>query len=108
MAEPLNYVLNRLSLPMMEVADELLERTEKLDPNEERVLDDLLRALLDLRRKNIRQNIDHLRFLMEEAQQQGDLSASQYLQSIQTYSQVLYRLHRARDVFASKSISPRG
>jgi DNA primase len=107
-AEPLNYVLNHLSLPLMEAADEMLKRTEKMDPNEEHVLDDLRRALIDQRRNNIRQNIDHLRFLMEEAQEQGDLSASQYMQSIQTYSQVLYRLHRARDVFSSKSISPRG
>ncbi len=107
-AEPLNYVLNRLSLPMMEAADEMLRRTEKLDPNEEHVLEDLRRALIDQRRNNIRQNIDHLRFLMEEAQEQGDLSASQYMQSIQTYSQVLYRLHRARDQFTNKSVPSRG
>jgi DNA primase len=105
-AEPLNYVLNRLSLPMMEAADELLSRTEKMDPNEEHVLEDLRRALIDQRRNNIRQNIDHLRFLMEEAQEQGDLSSSQYMQSIQTYSQVLFRLHRARDQYTNKPVSP--
>jgi DNA primase len=106
-AEPLNFVLNHLSLPMMEAADEMLRRTEKMDPNEEHVLEDLRRALIDQRRNNIRQNIDHLRFLMEEAQEQGDLSASQFMQSIQTYSQVLYRLHRARDLLTTKSISLR-
>ena len=31
-AEPLNYVLNRLSLPMMEVADDLLARTAEARP----------------------------------------------------------------------------
>ena len=43
-AEPLNHVLNSLSLPMMEMADGLLARTAKLDPNDERVLGDLLRG----------------------------------------------------------------
>ena len=107
-AEPLNYVLNHLSLPMMEAADELLRGTEKMDPNEEHVLEDLRRAIIDQRRNNMRQNIDHLRFLMEEAQEQGDLSASQYMQSIQMYSQVLNRLHRAREQYTNRTITSRG
>jgi hypothetical protein len=79
-----------------------------MDPNEEHVLDDLRRALIDQRRNNIRQNIDHLRFLMEEAQEQGDVAASQYMQSIQTYSQVLNRLHRAREQTTNRLIFTRG
>ena len=47
MAEPLNYVLNSLSLPMMEVADGLLARTGNLDPSDDRVLDDLVRAIFN-------------------------------------------------------------
>ncbi len=39
-SEPMNYVLNGLSLPLMEIVDDLLERTEKLDPKEDRVLED--------------------------------------------------------------------
>ncbi len=96
-AEPLNYVLNRLSLPMMEAADELLKRTEKMDPNEEHVFTDLLRTLINQRRKNVRQNADHLRFLMEEAQEQGDPLASQYSQSMNTYTRVFFLLDRAMD-----------
>ena len=53
MAEPLNFVFNSLSLPMMELADGLLERTAELDPNEERVLEDLMRGLLDLRQRRL-------------------------------------------------------
>jgi len=79
-AEPLSYVMNRLSLPMMEVADGLLAKTQKLDPNDDKVLEDLLRALLELRHRNLSQNIDYLRYLMEDAQQQGDLKATQYQQ----------------------------
>ena len=70
-AEPLNFVLNSLDLPMMELADGLLERTEKLDPVEERVLEDLMRSLLELRKRNLIQNNEYLQFMMGEAQRPG-------------------------------------
>jgi DNA primase len=94
-AEPLIYVLNGLSLPLMELADRLLIYTEKLDPNDERVLDDLVRALLVLRRQHLHQHIDHLRFLMQEAQERGDLQAREYQQTIRQYTQARSRLDRA-------------
>jgi len=67
MAEPLNYVLGSLSLPMMEVADELLARTGNLDVSDERVMDDLVRGLITMRLQSVRQNIEYLRYLMEDA-----------------------------------------
>jgi hypothetical protein len=63
---------------MMAVADEILERTAKLDPGDDRVLDDLLRGILDLRRRGLYQNLDYLRFLQEEALTEGDVRANQY------------------------------
>jgi DNA primase len=102
MAEPLNYVMNSLSLPMMEIADDLLSRTEKLDPNEERVLADLLRTFLDLRHRNVRQSIEHLRFLMEDAQMQGDLRATQYQQTMVQHTIILQRLDQARGHYTSR------
>jgi DNA primase len=107
-AEPLNYVLNHLSLPMMEAADEMLRRNEKMDPNEEKVVMDLLRTLTNQRRINLRQNADHLRFLMEEAQEQGDILATQYRQTMDAYTRVIKLLERASDQFMTKSVSSRG
>ncbi len=103
-SEPLNFVLNGLSLPLMELADALLARTEKLDPNEERVLEDLLRAILELRSREVHQGIDHLRFLMEEAQEGGDLLASEFQHSLLEYTQVLRRLNQARGRYTSRSV----
>ena len=94
-SEPRDFTLNSLSLTMMETADDLLERTEKFEPREERVLGDLMRALLDLRLRIVRQEIEHLRFLMETAQEQGDLKATQYQQSMVQHIQVLGRLNQA-------------
>lgn len=102
--EPLNYVLNRLSLELMEVADGLLARTDKMDPVDEKVLEDLLRTLLDLRRRDTRQNIEHVRFLIQEAQEQGDLLASQYQQSIKEFSIALNRIDRALGQYTNRSL----
>jgi DNA primase len=104
-AEPLEYTLNRLSLPLMDIADGLLGRTDKLDPNNERVLDDLLRALLDLRGRNLRENINHLRFLMQEAQEQGDLRAGDFARQMVEYTQAKNLLDRARGHFTNRAAS---
>jgi DNA primase len=106
-AEPLNHVLNRLSLPMMEVADDLLVRTAKLDPNDERVLGDLLRALLDMRKSSLAQGLEFLRFAMEDSQQQGDLGIEQYQQSLAQNMLLLQRLDQARGFYTGRALHSR-
>lgn len=106
MAEPLNFVLSSLSLPMMELADDLLARTANLDPNEDKVLEDLLRALIVLRERSTLQNIEYLRFMMQEAQEQGDLKATQYHETMVQHTKVLQSLHRARGQLTSRTSLP--
>ena len=103
-AEPLNYVLNSLSLDLMEVADRLLAPTAKLDPNDERVLADLLRAILDLRERHLKQYINHLRFLQEEAQTHGDLMAVEYGQIVVANSRILNQLNKAMGKYSDRVI----
>jgi DNA primase len=100
-SEPLMYVLNNLSLPLMELADNLLEKTSQLDPNEEKVLEDLMRTILDLRRRNLRQNIDHMRFMMQEAQEAGEAQIRDYLHVIKQYSEIFLRLDKAFGKYTS-------
>jgi DNA primase len=104
-AEPMNYVLNGLSLPLMEIVDDLLKRTEKLDPIEDRVLEDLMRALLDMRQRQVRQTIDHLRFQMEEAAHVGDLRTKEYEENMAKNSRLLNNLHQARERFTNRVVS---
>jgi DNA primase len=101
--EPLNYVLNRLSLAMMDVADELLHRTENMDPNEDKVLEDLVRAMLELRRRHLRQGIEHLRFLMEDAQEKGEGLTIEYQESMLQYTITLNRLNQAIGQYTERS-----
>ena len=94
-AEPLMFVLNGLSLPLMELTDQLLRQTQKLDPNEARVLEDVIRTLLVLRQRRLHQQMDHLRYLMEEAQRGGDSRVGDYQKTMFEYVQARSRLDRA-------------
>jgi hypothetical protein len=107
MAEPLNYVLSGLSLQMMELADGLLARTESLDPIEDRVLEDLMRSLLDLRKRNLRQEDEYLKYLMEDAQEKGDIKITQYQQTMVQHSRIRGLLDRAIGKYTSRSMNTR-
>jgi DNA primase len=99
--EPMHYVLNGLSLPLMEVVDNLLERTEKLDPKEDRVLEDVMRALLEIRRRQVTETISQIRFQMDEAVQEGDLRTKEYEETIARCTRSLRYLHQARETFVT-------
>ena len=101
-AEPLHFVLNGLSLPMMDKADDLLARTEKLDPVEERVFEDVLRAVLNLRIIFVRESLDYLRFAMEETDPQGVARTDDNRQSVLKYSTMLRNLNEALGRYTSR------
>jgi hypothetical protein len=90
---------------LVEAADHVLAQTARLDPKSERVLEDFLRALLDLRRRSLRQHIDYLRYLMEESQQQGDLRAGEYGQMMLRSAKVLDSLDRTIGHYTHRSVS---
>lgn len=94
-AEPLNFVLSGLSLELMEMADGLLKRSEKLDPNDDKVFEDVRRTLLDVRLREVRRLVEHIRYSMEESQQQGQPPDVEQMQVMQQYSRVLLQLYLA-------------
>ncbi len=107
LAEPLNYVLNNLSLAMMEVADGLLACTARLDPNQDRVLSDLMRGLLSLRLRRLRQDVEYLGYMMQEAQKSGDARASQHLHTKVQLTLSHQRLDRALAKYTGRDVPTR-
>jgi DNA primase len=95
--DPLDFVLNHISDPMMTLTDNILKQTQEVDFNDNDILNDVLRAFLWLREHQISQQLDHLRFLQETAQEGGDLKASEYQDTMVKYTIMRGRLHRARD-----------
>jgi len=93
--EPSSYALQNLPLPLLERADELLVTSKELDLNTERVFEDLLRSILLLRKRTLRKNNEQMRFLQEDAQEAGDLKASEYQQVMLQNILTLHRLDKA-------------
>jgi DNA primase len=103
MADPQNFVLNSLSLSMMELADSMLDRTAKLNPQDERVLEDLMRGLLTLRRHRIDQELEYWRFIIVEAQERGDFKATQDAQTVVKLAKVRRFIDEALKEYTSRS-----
>jgi DNA primase len=103
-AEPQLFVQNSLDLQLMELVDQLLMKTEKLDPNEDKVLEDLVRTLLVLRQRRLFQEIEHIRYLMEEAQLIEDSDVVDYQKTMVQYIAARSRLDQALGFYTSHMI----
>jgi DNA primase len=101
-SEPNNFVLNYLPLELMDQVDELLKVTENVDVIEDRLLEDLVRSLVELRKRNLQQHNDYLQFLMQETQEQGNGKAGEYNQLMKQNIQVLYQLNRAHEKYTNR------
>jgi DNA primase len=93
--EPQNFALDHLPYPLLEYADQILIQTKDLDPYAEYVLDDLLRSILRLREYSLNQSNNQLRFLMEDAQEQGTLRTEEYQKAIYENTLVLNKIYQA-------------
>jgi len=81
-SQPDEYLLDHLPDTLSGLVEEVLGKVVQLDPVEERVLDDLLRTVLKMRRLSIDENINQLRFFQEDAQEQGDLREGAYMELV--------------------------
>ncbi|MBX3048587.1 MAG: DNA primase [Anaerolineales bacterium] len=93
--EPSSYALQNLPLPLLDRADEMLMNSQEMDPNAERVFEDLLRSILMLRRRNLYATNEQMRYLQAAAQEEGDLKASEYAQVMLQNTLTLQRLDKA-------------
>jgi DNA primase len=89
------YVVDHLPEALQELAGELLKQTEKLDPVEERLLEELQRSIIKLRRLGLNESLNQLRYMLEEAQQQGDLRATSYQEQVLQHTRLLRDLDHA-------------
>ncbi len=81
-SQPDEYLLDHLPDALSGLVEEILGKPVQLDPVEERVLDDLLRTVLKMRRLSIDESINQLRFFQEDAQEQGDLREGAYMELV--------------------------
>jgi len=89
------YLRTNLPVALSDLADDLLRRSGELDPLDDRLIEDLFRGVVKIRRTVLGESINQLRFLQEEAQQTGDLRAASYRERVQQQSLLLRRLDQA-------------
>jgi DNA primase len=85
------------------VAD-LLARAAPLDPLEDRLLEELLRGMIQLRRLALAENLNQLRFMQEDAQQQGDLRTTSYQALVLQHTRLLRDLDQAGRKLAQRRV----
>lgn len=101
--EPRDYVTNHLPDAFSEIVSELLIHTEDLDTKSDRVLEDLMRAFLNLRKWQIMKNRDHLRYLQESIHENGDFIALEYQKKTIHYSQEELKIDKLKERYTSRS-----
>jgi len=94
-SEQHQYVVIHLTESLKGLAQELLTVAEKLDPLEERLLEDLERTVQKIRRTRANQELTQTRFLQEEAQQNDDPRASFYQQRVMQLVQLIRSIDQA-------------
>jgi DNA primase len=89
------YVLDALPESLQAHSQELVGDAERLDRMEEKLLEELLRGVIKLRRVAAGENLNQLRFLQEEAHQDGDLRAASYQELVLKHTKLLRDLDQA-------------
>ncbi|MEO5887516.1 MAG: toprim domain-containing protein, partial [Anaerolineales bacterium] len=89
------FVMDSMPVSLQGLSRELVAQAEKLERAEEKLLDELLRGVIKLRRVAAGENLNQLRFLQEEAHQGGDLRAASYQGLVLQHTRLLRDLDQA-------------
>jgi DNA primase len=101
--EPRDYIIKQLPGDFIEIVDELLELTNDLKPKSDRVLEDLMRAFLNLRKWQIIKQNDHYRYLQENNHENGDYIAAEFQKNISLNLQEKHKIDKAMQRYTSRT-----
>jgi DNA primase len=98
------FVVDAVPVSLQSLLQELDLETEKPERLEEKILEELLRGVIKLRRVAAGENLNQLRYLQEEAQQVGDLRAASYQDLVLKQTRLLHNLDQAYRKMSSKRL----
>jgi DNA primase len=101
--EPSDYIISHLPENFEGIVDELLVMTQDINSQTDKVLEDLMRAFLNLRYWQISKQNDHLRFLQERDHENGDYKATEYQKNISHYLQEKHKIDKAMKRYTSRT-----
>jgi DNA primase len=91
-----NFLVSHLPEALESLSKELLAQTEKADTLDDKLLDELFSRFLDLRRAHAMINVNQLRFLQEDEQQQGGANIKTYQEQAIQFTRLLHSLDQAK------------
>jgi len=97
-----HYVMTHLPEAVTDLSRELLTRTASLDLADDKLTEELVARFMDLRRANAMANVNQLRFLQEEEQQQGGANIKMYQEQTMQFTKLLHGLDQAKRKLSSK------
>ena len=99
-----DFVVEALPESLKARSRELVKEAERQKQLDEKLLEELLRGVIKLRRVAAGENINQLRFLQEEAHQSGDARASSYQDLVLQHTRLLRDLDQAHRKMAVKRL----
>ena len=103
-AEHHKFVVEALPESLQSLSRDLLAQNEKMESADEKLLEELLRGVIKLRRVTAGENLNQLRFLQEETQQSDDGRASFYQEVVLQHTRLLRDLDQAHRKMAQKRL----
>jgi DNA primase len=101
--EPCDYIISHLPDSLIDIVSELMAQTEDLDPKADKVLEDLMRAFLNLRKWQIIKQNDHYRYLQEANHENGDYKALEYQKNITHCVREKHKIDKAMKRYTSRT-----
>jgi DNA primase len=89
-----DFVMNSIPESLQGLSRDLIAQTQKME-RDEKLLEELLRGVIKMRKVAAGENINQLRFLQEEAYQSGDWRASSYHDLVLQNTKLLRDLDQA-------------
>lgn len=97
-----NYLTSHLPEALTPLVTELLLQIEKMDSYDDKLLEDLLNRFLDLRRTHAADNVNQLRFMQEDDEEQGGMNIKMYQEQAMQFTRLLRSLDFAKRKIARK------
>lgn len=98
------FVMDALPESLQARSQDLMHRLAKFERRDEKLIEDLLRSVIKLRRMAAGENLNQLRFLQEEAHQMGDLRAASYQELVLQHTRLLRELDEAHRRMSRKRL----
>jgi len=98
------FVVDALTDSLEARSQELVNQAKDLGNRDSKLMEELLRGVIKLRRVAAGENLNQLRFLQEEAHQAGDLRASSYMDLVLQHTRLLRELDEAYRKMSQKRL----